>query len=84
MAQLEDGFHALGLSWIPSKGNFIAVDLARDAMPVYQALLREGDRASCVATGADLPARLRSPEAHSIGCGENDRFLQGKVLLAHD
>lgn len=36
MAQLEDGFHALGLSWIPSKGNFIAVDLARDAGPVYQ------------------------------------------------
>ncbi|HCE6865900.1 TPA: histidinol-phosphate transaminase [Pseudomonas aeruginosa] len=81
MAQLEDGFHALGLSWIPSKGNFIAVDLARDAGPVYQALLREGVIVRPVA-GYGMPTFLRV----SIGLPEeNDRFLQalGKVL-AHD
>ena len=78
---LEDGFHALGLSWIPSKGNFIAVDLARDAGPVYQALLREGVIVRPVA-GYGMPTFLRV----SIGLPEeNDRFLQalGKVL-AHD
>ncbi|PZP21942.1 histidinol-phosphate transaminase [Pseudomonas kuykendallii] len=42
MQQLEQGFRALDLQWIASKANFIAVDLGRDAAPVYQALLREG------------------------------------------
>lgn len=42
MAQLEQGFTQLGLSWIPSVGNFITVDCGRTAMPVYEALLREG------------------------------------------
>ena len=42
MSQLEEGFSQLGLGWIPSVGNFICVDCGRDAMPVYQALLREG------------------------------------------
>lgn len=64
-----------------SKGNFIAVDLARDAGPVYQALLREGVIVRPVA-GYGMPTFLRV----SIGLPEeNDRFLQalGKVL-AHD
>ncbi len=42
MQQLEAGFRDLGLSWIPSKGNFICVDLGRVAAPVFQGLLREG------------------------------------------
>ncbi|MGE8348890.1 histidinol-phosphate transaminase, partial [Pseudomonas helleri] len=42
MQQLQDGFRELGLQWIPSKGNFIAVDLGQVAAPVYQGLLREG------------------------------------------
>ena len=39
MQQLEEGLRALGLSWIPSRGNFIAVDFGCDAAPINQALL---------------------------------------------
>jgi histidinol-phosphate aminotransferase len=42
MQQLCAGFDALGLSYIPSVGNFVALELPCDAMPVYQALLKEG------------------------------------------
>ena len=42
MQQFEKGFQALGLDYIPSKGNFICVDVGREAGPVYDALLREG------------------------------------------
>ncbi|MGA9854275.1 MAG: histidinol-phosphate transaminase [Gammaproteobacteria bacterium] len=40
--QLEKGLHALGLSWIPSIGNFLTVDFRRPVMSIYAALLREG------------------------------------------
>ncbi len=44
MAQYEAGFRRLGLDWIPSAGNFVAVRVAPggDATPVFQALLRQG------------------------------------------
>ena len=44
MVQLTEGFKQLGLEWIPSAGNFVAVrvDEQGDAMPVFQALLRKG------------------------------------------
>lgn len=42
LKQLADGFIELGLTFIPSIGNFITVDVKQDAMPVYDALLREG------------------------------------------
>lgn len=42
LAQLMEAFDARGLAYIPSVGNFIALDLGRPAMPVYEALLREG------------------------------------------
>lgn len=42
MRQLEAGFTKLGLDWIPSAGNFVTVDLGKDAMPVYQSLLSKG------------------------------------------
>lgn len=72
MAQLEAGLEKLGLSWIPSRGNFIAVDLGRDAGPVYQALLRAGVIVRPVA-GYGMPQHLRV----SIGLAEeNQRFLQ--------
>lgn len=78
MQQLEQGFQALGLSWIPSKGNFIAVDVGREAGPVYQGLLREGVIVRPVA-GYGMPNHLRV----TIGLqGENTRFLEAlsKVL----
>lgn len=42
MKQLEQGFTELGLSWIPSVGNFITLDCGKEAAPVYQGLLQEG------------------------------------------
>lgn len=42
MAQLEQAFNALSLSYIPSAGNFISVDVGRDATEVYEALLQRG------------------------------------------
>ena len=80
MAQLQAGFQALGLSWIPSKGNFIAVDLGRESMPIYQGLLREGVIVRPVANYG-MPTHLRI----SIGLPEeNARFLEAltKVLSA--
>ncbi|WP_375739537.1 histidinol-phosphate transaminase [Pseudomonas boanensis] len=78
MAQLEEGFRALGLSWIPSRGNFIAVDFGRDAAPINQAMLREGVILRPVA-GYGMPNFLRV----SIGLqAENARCLAAlaKVL----
>jgi len=40
MQQLHSGLNQLGLTTIPSAGNFILVDMGREAMPVYDALLR--------------------------------------------
>ncbi|MNL62111.1 Histidinol-phosphate aminotransferase 2 [compost metagenome] len=69
---------ALGLGWIESKGNFIAVDLAREAAPVFQGLLREGVIVRPVANYG-MPNHLRV----TIGLpAENARFLEAlsKVL----
>src|SRR5690606_19471614 len=72
MRQLEQGLTELGLQWIPSRGNFIAVDLGRDAGPVYQGLLRAGVIVRPVA-GYEMPNHLRV----SIGLREeNQRFLE--------
>src|SRR3990167_9337467 len=72
MAQLEAGCRALGLGWIPSKGNFIAIDFARDTAAINQALLREGVIVRPVA-GYGMPNYLRV----SIGLPEeNARFLE--------
>lgn len=72
MAQLEQGLGELGLKWIPSRGNFLAVDLARDAGEVNAGLLREGVIVRPIA-GYDMPTFLRV----SIGTeAENARFLE--------
>jgi len=78
MQQLTNGFKALGLQWIPSAGNFVSVDLKREGLPVYDALLHKGVIVRPVANYA-LPTFLRI----SIGTtAENALFLQalGEVL----
>jgi len=71
MEQLQAGFTALGLCYIPSKGNFIALDLGRPAAAIDQALLREGCITRPIA-GYGLPNHLRI----SIGSeAENARLL---------
>ncbi|WP_373090416.1 histidinol-phosphate transaminase [Zhongshania sp.] len=78
MQQLCQGLEALGLAYIPSVGNFVAIELANDAMPIYQALLREGVIVRPVGV-YQMPKHLRV----SIGLeNENQRFLAAlkKVL----
>ncbi|WP_207063741.1 histidinol-phosphate transaminase [Motiliproteus sp. SC1-56] len=78
MAQLESGFATLGLDYIPSVGNFIAVDVACEAGPVFEALLREGVIVRPVG-GYEMPRHLRV----SIGLeAENQACLSAlkKVL----
>jgi len=72
MVQLEAGFREIGLSWIASVGNFITVDVGREAGPVYDALLHKGVIVRPVANYG-LPNHLRI----SIGLPEeNARCLQ--------
>jgi histidinol-phosphate aminotransferase len=78
MQQLCQGLDTLGLAYIPSLGNFVAIELAGDAMPIYQALLREGVIVRPVGV-YQMPKHLRV----SIGLKhENQRFLAAlkKVL----
>lgn len=71
MRQLEEGLQALGLSWIPSKGNFLAVDFGIDAGEINRGLLQEGVIVRPLA-GYGMPSFLRV----SIGLAdENSRFL---------
>jgi len=63
MKQLCDAFARLGLTWIPSYGNFVAVQIPRkggdlQAAVVYQALLRQGVIVRPIA-GYNMPDHLR-------------------------
>jgi histidinol-phosphate aminotransferase len=76
IAQLTGGFERLGLAWIPSFANFVAVQIPRAggasrAAAVYQKLLRAGVIVRPVA-GYALPDHLRV----TVGLPEeNGRFL---------
>jgi len=78
LKQLGDGLSKLGLAFIPGIGNFLCVDFARDAMPVYDALLHQGVIVRPVG-GYGLPNHLRL----TVGLAEeNARLLSalGAVL----
>lgn len=79
MEQLTAGFQTLGLSYIPSVGNFVSVDLGRPAGPINEALLRLGVIVRPIANYG-LPNHLRV----STGLPqENARFLETlRTLLA--
>lgn len=71
MAMLVQGLAELGLAVIPSVGNFVAVDVGREARPVYDALLREGVIVRPIAEYG-LPRHLRI----TIGLpAQNQRLL---------
>lgn len=79
MRQLASAFTAMGLEFIPSAGNFVCVDMARDALGVYDALLREGVIVRPVGSYG-MPQHLRV----TIGLPEeNERFIKAleKVLV---
>ncbi|MCM0612356.1 histidinol-phosphate transaminase [Marinobacter sediminum] len=70
--QLEQAFDAMGLSYIPSAGNFIAVDVGEKAQEIYQALLSHGVIVRPVA-GYGMPQHLRV----SVGLPEeNERLVE--------
>ncbi|MBL1457761.1 MAG: histidinol-phosphate transaminase [Methylophaga sp.] len=72
MQQYIDGFDAMGLNYIPSKANFICVDVNTDAADIYEKLLQQGVIVRPVA-GYGLPNHLRI----SIGLEhENQRCLE--------
>ena len=72
LARLAAAFDAMGLSHIPSTGNFITFALDRDGLEVYEALLRRGVIVRPVAN-YDLPRHLRV----TVGTAEeNERFLR--------
>lgn len=71
MKQLVAGFERMGLDYIPSAGNFVAVDVGASAAAVYEDLLRHGVIVRPVASYA-MPKHLRV----TVGLErENRRFL---------
>lgn len=78
MAQLRAGCERLGLPYIPSAGNFIAVEFATEALPIYQKLLQQG-----VIVRPLAPYRMPRHLRVSVGLPEeNQTFLDAlaKVL----
>lgn len=71
MQQLEAGFTRLGLGWIPSVGNFVAVDTGCTGTDVYASLLQLGIIARPVANYG-MPNHLRVTVGRA---DENARFL---------
>ena len=75
MRQWQEALTNLGLSWIPSQGNFLCVDMGQPAMAIFESLLREGVIVRPV--GAyQLPNHLR------ISIGTEDENAHGIEALA--
>jgi len=71
MQQLIESCQQLDLQYIPSAGNFLTIDMAQDAMPVYQKLLHKGVIVRPVAN-YKMPNHLRV----SIGLEhENQKYI---------
>jgi len=71
LRQFEQAFATMGLDYIPSAGNFIAVEVGDRAQEIFQFLLSSGVIVRPVA-GYDMPRHLRV----SVGLPEqNERFI---------
>ncbi len=80
MKQIEQGLTKLGLNFIPSLGNFICFNLNKQAMPIYNALLKKGIIVRPVAN-YELPNFLRV----TIGTEkQNEIFLQKLEQVLND
>lgn len=80
LKQLEGAFEKMGLRYIPSAGNFVAVEVGPQALGVYQALLARGVIVRPV-EGYGMPNHLRV----SVGLPEqNELFIDAlaKALAA--
>ena len=77
LTQLEDAFDQMGLWYIPSSGNFVAVEVGPQAMGVYQALLAHGVIVRPVA-GYGMPNHLRV----TVGLPEQNEHFIGALAKA--
>ncbi|MCI4411718.1 MAG: histidinol-phosphate transaminase [Thiotrichales bacterium] len=66
----------LDLSWIPSQGNFLCVDMGMPALPIYEALLRQGVIVRPV-SAYGMPNHLR------ISIGSDEENMHGIEALTH-
>ncbi len=72
LSQLEQAFERMKLNYIPSSGNFVAVEVGDQAMDIYQFLLARGVIVRPVA-GYGMPRHLRV----SVGLpAQNERFIE--------
>lgn len=72
LRQLEEGLHNLKISFIPSVGNFLTLDIKSNALDVYQKLLVLGVIVRPL-LAYDMPTHLRV----TVGTiAENERFLE--------
>ena len=70
------GFSELGLDYIPSAGNFVCVNLARPADPVYESMLKQGVIVRPVANYG-LPNHLRV----TVGLPhENEKMIEAMAI----
>jgi len=77
MQQITAALQKLHLTWIPSVGNFVSIDLRQPALPVYEALLKRGVIVRPVAN-YELPNHLRV----SIGTkNENQCFIDALTAV---
>ncbi|MEE9494080.1 MAG: histidinol-phosphate transaminase [Gammaproteobacteria bacterium] len=72
LRMLEQSFEQLGLDYIPSVGNFIAVNVGQDAAQIYADLLREGVIVRPV-NNYDMPEYLRISTGNEW---QNKRFIE--------
>jgi len=71
MQQLIENCNALDLSYIPSAGNFLTIDMGQNAMPIYDKLLHKGVIVRPVAN-YNMPNHLRV----SVGLEfENQKYI---------
>lgn len=77
---LEGACQRIGLDFIPSVGNFLTINVGRDAGPVYEALLRRGVIVRPIG-GYGLPNHLRV----TVGLAdENARFVAALEAVLRD
>ncbi|MEC7956732.1 MAG: histidinol-phosphate transaminase [Pseudomonadota bacterium] len=80
MRQITDGLAALGYSYIPSVGNFVAFDSGRPGAEVFEQLLQQGVIVRPIAEYG-LPNHVRV----SIGLPiENERFLTALATIGQN
>src|SRR5690606_39819928 len=74
LAQLEGGFKALGLNYVPSRANFILVDVQADPAATFNGLLKQG----VIVRPVGISSHIRV----SIGTeAENAKFLSALATV---